>query len=213
MRKIVFLAAVVILLALVPVALAGGWATITIDEMPGQIRAGEPWSIDFTVLQHGQTPVHDLGPNIPVEPTFVATNAATGEEVVAVAQPEKEVGRFWLEVTLPSEGEWAWTIYPAPLAGEVQYEPLTVLPALAAASAVVAPQAVVDPKTVADPQAVVAPDPVVAPPALLAQPPPAAEGGVSMPAALRWAALGVALLAVGLVVAQTRRRAQPAEAK
>lgn len=129
MRKMFFLAAVVVLLALVPVALAGGWATITIDEMPGQLRAGEPWSIDFTVLQHGQTPVHDLGPNIPVEPTFVATNAATGEEVVAVARPDKEVGRFTLEVTLPSEGEWAWTIYPAPLAGEVQYEPLTVLPA------------------------------------------------------------------------------------
>ena len=128
MRKILFLMAVVVLLAFAPVALAGGWATITIDEMPGQIRAGEPWSIDLTVLQHGQTPVHNLGPNIPVEPTFVATNAATGEEVVAVARPEKEVGRFTLEVTLPSEGEWAWTIYPAPLADEVEYDPLTVLP-------------------------------------------------------------------------------------
>lgn len=134
MRKVSFLVILVALLAVVPAALAGGWATVSFGEMPGEIRAGEPWSVELTVWQHGVTPVHDLGDDVPIEPTFVGTNAETGERVEAVAWPVEEAGRFVLEVTLPSEGQWEWTIYPAPLAGEVQYKPLTVLPPLPAAA-------------------------------------------------------------------------------
>ena len=132
MRKIGVLLVIVLLLMLVPAVFAGGWATVTLDEPPGEIHAGETWIVGLSVLQHGMTPVHNLGEGVPIEPTFVATNAATGQKVEAVARPEEEIGRFTLEVTLPSEGEWEWTIYPAPLAGDEQRQSLTVLPSASA---------------------------------------------------------------------------------
>ncbi len=134
MRKIGVLLVIVLLLMLVPAVFAGGWATVTLDEPPGEIHAGETWIVGLSVLQHGMTPVHNLGEGVPIEPTFVATNAATGQKVEAVARPEEEIGRFTLVVTLPSEGEWEWTIYPAPLAGDEQLRSLTVLPPAPAAA-------------------------------------------------------------------------------
>lgn len=127
MRKTSLLA-LVVLFVIVPVALAGGWATVTLDEPPGEIHAGETWSVGLTVMQHGVTPVHNLGEGMPVEPTFVATNPTTGERVEAVARPDEKAGRFTLEVTFPSDGEWKWTIYPAPLAGDDIQHSLMVLP-------------------------------------------------------------------------------------
>lgn len=135
MRKTGFLLILLLLLAAVPAVLAGNWASITLDEPPGEIRAGEPWVAGLTVLRHGVTPIHNLGEGMPVEPTFVATNKATGERVEAVARPDKELGRFMLEVTFPSNGEWEWVIYPAPLAGDETRRSLTVLPAAPAPEA------------------------------------------------------------------------------
>lgn len=135
MKKVVILVVFVLLLALIPSALAGGWASVEVDDLPSGIRAGETWTVGMMVLRHGVTPVHMAGPGQPMEPTFQATNAATGEKVVAVAVPAEEVGRFTLEVTLPTEGEWEWTIYPAPLAGDEKIQSLSVLPPAATSSA------------------------------------------------------------------------------
>ena len=210
MRKVGFLLMIALLLALVPAVLAGGWAVITLDDMPGEIRAGEPWTVGFTVLQHGQTPVHRLndgyGDGTPIEPTLIATNPDTGERVEATAEPTKEVGHFTLEVTFPSEGAWEWTIEPAPLAGETQFEPLTVLPA---AVAPVEPAAQVEPVVkslvVEEPAEAVAPTAPDAAPAAST-----VDGGFPTSAALRWGALIVALVAAALFLIQSRRRSRPA---
>lgn len=203
MRKVGILLTIALLMALVPAVLAGGWAVITLDDMPGEIRAGEPWTIGFTVLQHGKTPVHDLGEGVPVEPTFVATNAANGRRVEAVATPTEEPGHFMLEVTFPVEGEWEWTIYPAPLATETMYEPLNVLPALTVAAPAEPAAAAVRVEESAPAVAPITEENAAAAPA----------NSYSFPAALRWGALAVALIAAALLVVQNRRRAQPAEVK
>jgi len=169
-----------LLLATATAVLAGGWAVVTLDSPPGEIHAGEPWTVGFTVLQHGQTPVHNLGPGSPIEPLLIATNA-DGRRVEAQATPTEEVGHFVAEVTFPTEGDWEWTIHPNPLAGESLFEPLTVMAARpAAAEEVVAPAA--------------------------AQP-AAAESDARPAGALRWAALALALVAVALLVVQSRRPA------
>jgi hypothetical protein len=192
MRKIAVLLVFALMLALVPAVLAGGWAVITLDEPPGDIRAGEPWTLDFTVLQHGQTPVHDLGDGVPIEPLLVAENPVDGRRLEIMATPGKEVGHFTVEVTFPTEGEWAWTIFPNPLAGETLFEPLTVLPAVSAA-----PE-----KLEAQPAA-----PAIQP-AVAQSAAPAADGGAaSLATGLRWAALAVIAAAVALFVIQSRRRA------
>jgi hypothetical protein len=193
MRKIGILLTIALLLALVPAVLAGGWAVITLDDMPGEIRAGEPWTLGFTVLQHGQTPVHDLGDGSPIEPLLVAENPADGRRIEIMATPSKEVGHFTVEVTFPTEGAWEWTLFPNPLAGETLFEPLTVLPAISVAP--VAQPAVVESE--------------VAIPAAQPSASPAAAGGLSLNSGLRWAALAALVVAVALFVIQSRRRAAP----
>ena len=176
-RKIGTLLALVILFTTASAALAGGWAVITLDAPPGEIRAGEAWTVGFTVLQHGATPVHRLDANTPIEPLLVARNLDAGRRVEVMATPGEEVGHFTAEVTFPVEGEWTWTILPNPLAGETAFEPLMVLPPAA-------------PQTTANAAA----QPTVAP-AL-----PSADG-------LRWAPVAVAGLAVVVALLQARKRA------
>lgn len=187
MQKFGFLLAVILLLALVPDVPAGFWAVIVIDDVPGEIHAGEPWTVGFTVLQHGQTPVHKLFDGYdftPIEPILIATHTVTGEQIQATATATKEAGHFTLEVTFPGEGRWSWTIKPEPLGGETQFESLTVLPAVVA----------VDRKAQAE----------------SAIESPLVNRGLSISSALRWGALVVALMAVALFAAQSLRRGQTA---
>jgi hypothetical protein len=176
-RKIGLLLSLVLLLATASAALAGGWAVITLDAPPGEIRAGEPWAVGFTVLQHGQTPVHQLDDNSPIEPLLVARNLDAGRRVEVMATPGEEVGHFTAEVTFPVEGQWTWTILPNPLAGDTAFEPLTVLPP--------------------------APPPATA----NAAEQPAAALALSPADGLRWAAVAVAGLAVVVALLQARKRA------
>ncbi|NOH01543.1 MAG: c-type cytochrome [Chloroflexi bacterium] len=88
---------------LVPTVFAGGWAVITVDELPVTAKAGEPLTIGFTVLQHGRTPVPGLTPTI----TFTLLK---GEQFVVAAEEEGKAGHYTVTVTFPKEGEWDWTI-------------------------------------------------------------------------------------------------------
>lgn len=139
-RRIVIIVLLVLMLAafITGSALAGGWATIELDELPGEIHAGETFNLSFMVYQHGKTPVHSLigwdpdGPT-PVEPVISVTNSKTGETIEIMAVPDKsEVGRFHADILFPSEGEWSWTIEPTPLAGATELAALTILPELKA---------------------------------------------------------------------------------
>jgi hypothetical protein len=90
------------LIVVIP-ALAGGWAVITLDEMPSNLVAGKPFTIGFTVLQHGRTPMTDLHPTI-----TAALNKE--QELVMDAEPEGKPGHYVATVTLPLEGEWQWSV-------------------------------------------------------------------------------------------------------
>jgi hypothetical protein len=110
-------------------ALAGGWATATLDSAPPQPRVGEPTSIGFTLLQHGQTPISWESV------TLIARNTATGETVATDARPEGKTGHYVVTVTFPTEGRWSWELRTQNLAMETTFDPLTVLPATPAAPA------------------------------------------------------------------------------
>lgn len=84
-------------------AFAGGWAVITLDELPTGVVAGEPFNIGFTVLQHGKTPMDGL------DPTITATSS-NSESFVVHAKPEGETGHYAATLTLPKEGSWNWSI-------------------------------------------------------------------------------------------------------
>ena len=119
------------LLVFVTPVLAGGWAAVTLDEIPAEVRAGETVHLSFVVLQHGKTPVHFLGASdsVPVEPYLMARNLNTGETIRVAAERGKELGHFTLAAVFPSEGEWEWNIAPRPLGGSSEFESLAVQPA------------------------------------------------------------------------------------
>ncbi|MBI5842695.1 MAG: c-type cytochrome [Chloroflexi bacterium] len=85
-------------------ALAGGWAIITLDELPGEVTAGEPLNIGFTVRQHGVTPLAGL------TPTITAQLSGTKEVVRVSGKEEGEPGHYTATLTFPQSGEWTWSI-------------------------------------------------------------------------------------------------------
>jgi len=111
-------------------AFAGGWAVITLDELPTGVVAGEPLTVGFTVLQHGKTPMDGL------DPTITATSPQS-ESFVVHAKPEGETGHYAATLTFPTEGNWNWSIQAfsmeqampvlsvaAPIAGSVSQQPV-----------------------------------------------------------------------------------------
>ena len=119
--------ATIILLALLLVvpAFAGSWVVITLDALPGEVRAGETVHIGFMVRQHGVRPTDD------VSPALSATNRDTDETITAEAKQSGTTGHFEVAVLFPAEGVWEWQIAAPPFFQQTQLEPLTVLPAAA----------------------------------------------------------------------------------
>lgn len=126
-RSITLVVAALAALAAASQALAGGWAVVTLDEVPQAPRAGETIELGFMVRQHGRTPVdvHTFEGELP---TLWARHGTSGETVTATARKQGAVGHYVVSVTFPRDGTWAWEIIPAPFAG-TRFEPLTVLPA------------------------------------------------------------------------------------
>jgi hypothetical protein len=133
-----FLLALALPLLVLP-ANAGGWATVGITQMPEELVAERPFTLEFMVWQHGNKPVHELnwgdGESRPIEPLISLGSADAGEKLTFKARPAKELGLFTAEITLPAEGEWFLSIDPNPLGGITEFDSLTVLPRSAAPAA------------------------------------------------------------------------------
>jgi len=82
---------------------AGGWAVVTLDELPTDVVAGKPLRIGFTVLQHGRTPMTELEPTITAKSPY-------GEKLIFNAVTEGKPGHYAATITFPREGEWEWSI-------------------------------------------------------------------------------------------------------
>ena len=103
MKKILLaLAAAVVL---VPAASGGGFATVGLSSLPSDdLTAGGTWSVDLTVLQHGQTPLEGLQPTV----TLYGEDGAVAGPFAAVATPG--AGVYHAEVRFPSSGTWRYEI-------------------------------------------------------------------------------------------------------
>jgi hypothetical protein len=106
MKRTIFVIGLTLLLAMaftIP-ALAGGWAVITLDELPGQVEANQPLEVGFMIRQHGVTPLSGQSPVIR------AHLDGSTEAVRVVAEEKGEVGHYAATLTLPQTGEWQWEI-------------------------------------------------------------------------------------------------------
>ena len=52
-KQLFILAVLLALLFVVPSALAGGWAVVTLDQLPAEVRQGQSLRLGFMVRQHG----------------------------------------------------------------------------------------------------------------------------------------------------------------
>lgn len=81
---------------------AGGWAVITVQDLPDYVEAGKRVDLSYMVRQHGHTPLDQL------RGTIDATSgrlSATGTVV-----PGTKPGSYAASITLPSPGDWSITI-------------------------------------------------------------------------------------------------------
>ena len=81
----------------------GGWAVITIEDLPDQVVVGQPVTLTFAVRQHGRTLISGLNPRVEAK--------GGGQTVRAAAGPATGTGRYAASLTLPNAGAWAITVY------------------------------------------------------------------------------------------------------
>ena len=108
----------------------GGWAIVTVDDMPEQFVVGKPTELSFIVRQHAVTPMANLTPRV--------TMKSGGATATATVKPAAQVGRYVATLVAPSAGDWAvriesgfhdaaTTMLPAPatLAGAAAPPPIS----------------------------------------------------------------------------------------
>jgi mono/diheme cytochrome c family protein len=98
---------------------AGGWAVITVDDLPDAAEAGKPITLSYMVRQHGMTPLGDLRGHI---------EATSGRlSATGTVRESAPTGRYTASLTLPSAGEWSITIRSGFGKSDVTLLPLTVV--------------------------------------------------------------------------------------
>jgi mono/diheme cytochrome c family protein len=84
----------------------GGWALVSLDEVPTHLQVGTPTQLSFMVRQHGVEPLTGLQPTIEAR----TGGMIGGTTVEAKAVPGKKQGQYTAVITIPKTGEWKLTI-------------------------------------------------------------------------------------------------------
>lgn len=122
-RYRIALVAMLALMAIPMTAFAGGWAMASFDGVPGEFAAGSTYDLEYTILQHGQTPV-DVGSSQVL--IVDSTGAVTAFDAVALGQP----GRYSVSITFPESGAWQWEVtmgpFPSHQMGTIEVREATI---------------------------------------------------------------------------------------
>jgi cytochrome c553 len=84
----------------------GGWAVITVDDLPDTLPVGTPTQFGFKIRQHGIELMHDLKPSVEAR----MGSALNPTVVRADAIPGKTKGQYIAALVVPKTGEWKVTI-------------------------------------------------------------------------------------------------------
>jgi cytochrome c2 len=85
-------------------ARAGGWSVAMLDDWPAQVIANQPFTISFSLRQHGLHLISFRGGSVEFEDEGRPGQAPLRFDV----QPEE--GRHRATITLPDAGTWRWRI-------------------------------------------------------------------------------------------------------
>lgn len=81
----------------------GGWAVVTVENPPERLAVGVPYTVEYSVRQHGVELLGGLRGNI---------EARAGSQVVrSDAKPTASVGKYSAVLTIPSAGNWTITVH------------------------------------------------------------------------------------------------------
>jgi cytochrome c2 len=105
-KKLTGIAAVLFLsLFAIGPALAGGWSVVTLDELPQDVRAGEPFAVRFMIRGHGISPAPGM------DPVVQATHSTSNQKVAFKAVELADPGHYEAMIELPQAGRWRWMIF------------------------------------------------------------------------------------------------------
>jgi len=108
-----------LLLAPLPSSSMGGWAAISVEDLPDYALPGRPFDLVFTVRQHGVEPLSGL------EPTVDFVSGSSRQSVAATATGESGVYRT--TVLFPTPGDWTVTINSGFGPSRVTLVPITAI--------------------------------------------------------------------------------------
>ena len=77
----------------------GGWAVVTVENLPDQLVAGTPYNLTFSIRQHGDNMLSDLTPHLEVK-------SKSGEQKVRAVASNK-AGYYTATLNAPQAGELA----------------------------------------------------------------------------------------------------------
>jgi mono/diheme cytochrome c family protein len=127
-RRVVRAAAIAAAIATAAIALSayafGGWAIITVDDLPETLVVSRPVTLSFVVRQHGVTPLDKLSP---------AVTATDGKSEVTARVTAGARGHYSSTLVLPRSGEWSITIHSGFRASRITLLPVRAIDPGAAA--------------------------------------------------------------------------------
>ena len=101
----------------------GGWAVVTVKDLPEYFVAGQQYTIEFQVRQHGRTLLNDLHPSL-----LIATSEGKHEATVpAVARPS--AGTYAVTFTAPNAERVFLTIRSGFMNNQLRLYPQSVVAA------------------------------------------------------------------------------------
>src|SRR6266571_3915548 len=109
---------------------AGGWAVVTVKDLPEYFVAGQQYTIEFQVRQHGRTLLSGLRPEL-----VVMTPGARDAAV-----PRSSEGTYAVTFTAPAPGQVSLTIRSGFGNTELHLYPETVVAAGASRPVIAAPE-------------------------------------------------------------------------
>ena len=87
---------------LIAAAHMGGWATVTVENLPDALVAGQPTNMTFSVRQHGEDLLHGLNP--------VVVGVSGKNEFKAGAVETNKAGYYTVTLNTAQTGDWTFTI-------------------------------------------------------------------------------------------------------
>ena len=83
-------------------AMFGGWAVVTVENPPERLAVGGPYTLEYSVRQHGRELLSGLTGSI---------EARSGGRVVRADARAISAGRYSATLTVPSAGAWTITVH------------------------------------------------------------------------------------------------------